>query len=54
VSFTFAGWTPETFRWADERSIPLVRFTFAGHLDPSNAAARQLASEHHPAPRDSR
>ena len=42
ASFTFAGWTPEAFAWADEQGVPLVRFTFAGHLDPSNLAAKAL------------
>ncbi len=41
-SFAFAGWSPETYNWADEHDVPLVRFTFAGGLDPSNESARRL------------
>lgn len=43
VSFTFAGWTPAAFTWAEQHDVALVRFTFAGHLDPSNETARTLA-----------
>lgn len=42
VSFTFAGWTPLAYAWANEQKVALVRFTFAGHLDPSNYAATLL------------
>ncbi|AWT54184.1 hypothetical protein [Mycolicibacterium smegmatis] len=42
VSFSFAGWTPDTFDLAAELSIPLVRFTFAGNIEPNNAAAQRL------------
>jgi hypothetical protein len=42
VSFAFAGWTPAAFAWAEEQDVPLVRFTFAGHLDPSNHSAEVL------------
>jgi hypothetical protein len=44
VSFTFAGWSPASFVWAQEHNVSLVRFTFAGTLDPSNDPARRLRS----------
>lgn len=42
VSFAFAGWDPESLAWAEAHAIPLVRFTFAGTLEPSNDPARRL------------
>lgn len=40
--FTFAGWTRAAHEFAEAFRIPLVRFTFAGHLEPTNAAAASL------------
>jgi hypothetical protein len=45
VSFTFAGWTSNAVAWANENHVPLIRFTFAGTLDPSNEAARHLRAK---------
>lgn len=42
ASFAFAGWSAEAIDWADRHGVALIRFTFAGDLDPSNPRARQL------------
>lgn len=41
VSFTFAGWTSDAYELAARRGIPLIRFTFAGNVEPNNAAAQR-------------
>jgi hypothetical protein len=45
VSFAFAGWSPELLAWADRHLLPLVRFTFAGSVEPANGPARRLARQ---------
>lgn len=42
VSFSFAGWTPELIAWADVIGLPLIRFTFAGSVEPVNEPAHRL------------
>ena len=42
ISFTFAGWTSDAYELAVQRHIPLIRFTFAGNVEPNNAAAHRL------------
>ncbi len=43
VSFSFAGWTPDSYQVAAKLNIALARFTFAGHVEPDNDAAALLA-----------
>jgi len=48
ASFAFAGWSAEAIDWADRHGVALIRFTFAGDLDPSNARARELEGRTRP------
>ncbi|MGV9799837.1 hypothetical protein ACWDTP_17495 [Mycobacterium sp. NPDC003449] len=44
VSFSFAGWTSDSFEMAEELEIALLRYTFAGTIEPDNVEARRLAA----------
>lgn len=44
ISFAFAGWTTDAYELAERLDVALVRFTFAGNVEASNAASCNLVA----------
>lgn len=45
LCLNFAGWDQSALDLAAERRIALFRFTFAGHVEPSNSTAAGLVPD---------